>query len=89
MGVPKILPLLGSYFLVSHAMQFNIILKTSTTQTFEGYFGLKLDFPPLFFSLHILGIYTERQKKLIISAERHSLKWTPSKLIIFGLRYTP
>ena len=30
--------------------------------------------------------YTERQKKLISSSERHSLKSTPSKLIIFGHR---
>ena len=29
-------------------------------------------------------IYTERQKKLITSSERHSLKFTTSKLIIFG-----
>ena len=30
------------------------------------------------------GIYTERQKKLITSSGRGSLKSTPSKLIIFG-----
>ena len=30
--------------------------------------------------------YTERQKKLITSSERRSLKFTQSKLIIFGHR---
>ena len=30
--------------------------------------------------------YTERQKKLITSSERHSLKSTASKLFIFGHR---
>ena len=30
--------------------------------------------------------FTERQKKLITSSERHSLKFTTSKLITFGHR---
>ena len=33
------------------------------------------------------GIYTERQKKLITSSGRRSLKSTASKLIIFGHKY--
>ena len=39
-------------------------------------------------SLHLrsFSIYTERQKKLITSSERHSLKSTASELIIFGHR---
>ena len=34
----------------------------------------------------IMYVYTERQKKLITSSERHSLKSTASKCIIFGPR---
>ena len=35
---------------------------------------------------HMMGNYTERQKKLITSSKRRSLKSTASKLIIFRHR---
>ena len=53
---------------------------------FEHKISLFLHFFFWFACLHGLPSYTERQKKLITSSERHSLKSKASKWIIFGHR---
>ena len=66
-------------FLLRHAHAF-----CASIMTF--YLFIYLHTWPQSDHLKINIFYTERQKKLITSLERRSLKSTPSKLIIFGHR---